>query len=67
MLTPRQKEIERQLMWNHTLFNVMKPVPEDNRLFYTYPTSRRAKRLLREFFAIKRQQERSVHHAEAKL
>lgn len=37
MLTPRQKEIKRLLKWHRTLFSAIRPVSEDNRMFFTLP------------------------------
>lgn len=67
MLTPRQKEIKRQLRWHRALFNAIKPVSEDDRLFFTYPISRREKRLLREFSAINDAKKGVSRYAGAKL
>lgn len=67
MLTPRQKEIKRQLKWHRTLFDAIKPVPADNRMFYTYPISRREKRLLREFHAINDAKKGTSRYVGAKL
>lgn len=67
MLTPRQKEIKRQLKWHRTLFNAIRPVSEDNRMFFTCPVSRREKRLLREFHAINDAKKGVSRYAGAKL
>lgn len=67
MLTPRQKEIKRQLRWHRALFNAIKPISEDDRLFFTYPISRREKRLLREFRAINDAKKGVSRYAGAKL